>query len=143
MLNRIHFDENTYEGWPESDMRNWLRESILPLVPAEVRDGIKTVRKYTNVYPEENIVSNDKIWIPSVTEVFKEDYVQNSKCTYYSDAFPDDSSRIRCRPGTSSPLYWWLRSDDYWVEVLGVSDEGDLSGNFCTTKGGVVIGFCI
>ncbi len=140
---RIHFDENTYEGWPESDMRNWLRESILPLVPAEVRDGIKTVRKYTNVYPEENIVSNDKIWIPSVTEVFKEDYVQNSKCTYYSDAFPDDSSRIRCRPGTSSPLYWWLRSDDYWVEVLGVSDEGDLSGNFCTTKGGVVIGFCI
>ena len=43
----------------------------------------------------------------------------------------------------TAPLYWWLRSDDYWVFVLGVSAEGGFSGDFCTTKGGVVIGFCI
>lgn len=140
---RIQFDYNAYEGWPKSDMRNWLRESILPLVPAEVRDSIKTVKKYTNAYSEENAVSKDKIWIPSELEVFPRGYIDDSKGTYYSDAFPDDSSRIRCRPGTSAPSYWWLRTDDYWAFVTGVSTEGDFSEDFCTTKGGVVIGFCI
>ena len=41
---RIQFDYNAYEGWPKSDMRNWLRESILPLFPEEVRSNIKTVK---------------------------------------------------------------------------------------------------
>lgn len=140
---RMHFDYNTYEGWPESDLRDWLRESILPHVPAEVRNGIKTVKKYTNVYGEENAVTEDKIWIPAESEVFPKDYIDDSKGTYYSDAFPDDTSRIRCRPGTSDASWWWLRTDDYWIFVLGVSSEGGFGGDFCTTKGGIVIGFCI
>ena len=55
-------------GWPESEMRIWLRESIMPLFPENVKSNIKEVTKYT--YSETSTISSkDTIWIPSMREV--------------------------------------------------------------------------
>ena len=41
-------EEDTNEGgWPASDMRAWLRDSILPLFPETVRSNIREVKKYS------------------------------------------------------------------------------------------------
>ena len=140
---RIHFDYDTYDGWPTSDMRTWLRETILPLIPTEIRTGIKTVKKYTECPGYDTFISEDKIWIPSQFEVFPEEPYDDSHGIYYKASFPDNSSRIRCRPDTSTASWWWLRTDDYWISVMGVGADGDYWGDYCTSKGGVVIGFCI
>ena len=60
------------EGWKGCQLRHWLKEHIMPLIPAEVRNQIKTVTKYSstsqtdrNVY----VTTEDDLWVPSKREV--------------------------------------------------------------------------
>ena len=148
LLNTEHFmnEEDTNEGgWPASDMRAWLRDSILPLFPETVRSNIREVKKYSYSYSDNGTISSsDTIWIPSGREMFGADNAFEDEGPEYLTAFPDDASRQKQHIGVSEPSMWWLRSasniDDYSFRVVYV-------GSFwystdANSVHGVVVGFC-
>lgn len=150
LLNTKHVmnTERTNEGdWPSSDMRRWLRESILPLFPQTVRSNIKEVKKYSYSHSNsEKITSSDTIWIPSGTEVSGNEVSFPDKGPSYINAFPENASRKKQQVGTSEPSCWWLRDADWGYDTgfdivyYGGSTWFHLSA---CRESGVAIGFCL
>ena len=131
-------------GWEACEMRSYLINTIKPLFPSEVRNALKTVKKYSKIYNTSekavnNVVSNDDIWIPSMREVNSTGY-ETSGVTY-STAFPDNASRIKHKV-SGSAAWWQLRSADgtNYFRIVGVG--GSSGGNFAYSSGGVAVGFC-
>ena len=149
LLNTEHFmnEEDTNEGgWPASDMRAWLRDSILPLFPETVRSNIREVKKYSNSYSDKGTISSsDTIWIPSSREMFGADNAYEDEGPEYLTAFPDHASRQKQHIGVSEPSRWWLRSasDSYDSIFYYVAFGGSYwYGNSANNAYGVVVGFC-
>ena len=149
LLNTEHFmnEEDTNEGgWPASDMRAWLRDSILPLFPETVRSNIREVKKYSYSYSDNGTISSsDTIWIPSGREMFGADNAFEDEGPEYLTAFPDDASRQKQHIGVSEPSRWWLRSasnfgDFYFYRVNYDGSVWDF--NAANYGSGVVVGFC-
>ena len=149
LLNTVHVmnAELTSEGgWPASDLRAWMQESVLPLFPEEVRSNIKEVMKYSYSYSDsQTISSSDKIWIPGRREVFGEEVSQELEGPEYLNVFPDDASRIRKHIDASEPICWWIRSaaGNYDANFDFVDTEG--TGTYVSdawAEYGVVVGFC-
>ena len=137
-------------GWPESDMRSWLRNSVLPVIPENVRSNIKEVTKYSYSYSDGGTISSkDTIWIPSLREVFGGSEGKHSledRGPEYSAVFPDDESRMRRKTEASDATWWWLRSASIIISSYFdlVSSDGDYAySNFAIREGGVVVGFCL
>ena len=134
-----------FGGWPASDMRAWLQDSILPMIPDTVRSNIKEVKKYSYSYSDEGTISSsDKIWIPSSREVFGENNSNEDSGPEYLTAFSDAASRIKRRAG--EPCWWWLRSatnfydDD--IDFVYI-DGSDWYNIFASYVNGVAVGFCL
>ena len=127
-------------GWPESDMRWWLQESILPLLPDNLRSNIKEVTKYSYVYKNADpLSSKDTIWIPSVREVFGNDDWEN-KGPEYTSVFSDNESRVKFLASGAS--WWWLRTAR-GSEFNYVYTNGSTNHGAAHITGGVAIGFCL
>ena len=145
-------------NWTTCTLRSYLRQNIIPLMPAAVQNGIKEVKKYTNVrtapawdtYATE--LSNETIWLLSYREVNGEDTVE-TQGVVYSDVFTDDASRIKTRVGDSLSNWWWLRSasiqadGEYYAHFCYASRNGTgrvtSSGSQCDSSPSyVVFGFC-
>ena len=150
LLNSEHTmnsDDTVEGGWPESDMRAWLQDSILPLFPDEVRSNIKEVKKYSyysNSYSDQGTVaSSDMIWIPSHREIYgPEKFYFEDAGPEYLKVSPNDVSRIKRRAG--KPAWWWLRSVYYnygYFSSVYYNGPEQLSGY--TDGNGVAVGFCI
>lgn len=131
-------------GWEACEMRSYLINTIKPLLPSEVRNALKTVKKYSRIYNTSetavnNVVSNDDIWIPSAYEVNFTGY-ETSGVTY-STAFPDNASRIKHK--VSDPAaWWWLRSASSTGSFRFVSGDGSYGYGSAYYSGGVAVGFC-
>ena len=131
-------------GWPASDMRVWLQDSILPLFPDPVQSSIKEVKKYS--YTSEGTVSSsDMLWLPSRREVLGADDIYESGGSEYTEVFSGDTSRIRQRGGQARS--WWLRSA--YANASGessfcyVNSSGTATGYNAYYYNGVCVGFCI
>ena len=149
LLNTKHAmnkDQTNAGGWPESEMRTWLRESILPLFPDALRSNIMEVKKDSYSYSDsETISSSDTIWIPSGREINETHYYGEYSGPEYKKAFPDDASRVRY-DSDSHTSWWWLRSaSGYSGYYFGyVYDDGSIWFNYgANNDNGVVIGFCL
>lgn len=154
LLDTIHVmnKEGTNEGgWPASDMRAWLQDSILPLFPDTVRPNIKEVKKYSYSYSDGGTISSsDKIWIPSRREVFGAGDSNEDAGPEYLTVFSDAASRIKRRAG--EPYWWWLRSTfgNYGNAFRAVNFDGcewDSDGagscDYAGDEDGVAVGFCL
>ena len=137
----------TLGGWEACEMRSYLINTIKPLLPSEVRNALKTVKKYSKIYNTSetavnNVVSNDDIWIPSAYEVNFSDY-ETSGVTY-STAFPDNAnaSRIKHKVG-SSAAWWWLRSANTATSFGRVYYDGSHNYYDAYLSRGVAVGFVI
>ena len=146
---RMNEEDTAEGGWPESEMRAWLREDILPLFPGNVRSNIKEVTKYSYSYLDDGAVSsNDAIWIPSNREIFKIDDLYYKDCyedhgPEYTSAFQEDESRVRHRIDASHASWWWLRSSYYGSSFYCVYTDGSYISRRAASQGGVVVGFCL
>ena len=134
----------TLGGWEACEMRSYLINTIKPLLPSEVRNALKTVKKYSRIYNTSetavnNVVSNDDIWIPSAYEVNFTGY-ETSGVTY-STAFPDNASRIKHKVSDSA-AWWWLRSASSTGSFRFVSGDGSYGYGSAYYSGGVAVGFC-
>lgn len=138
--------EKTSEGgWPASDMRAWLEDSVLPLFPDTVRLNIKEVKKYSRSNSNNGTISSsDKIWIPSHREVFgANDSNEDAGPEYLTACSGLDWEKKQL---AGEPDGWWLRTAIY----------DDIDRFFCVNSygyywcpddadsyGGVAVGFCL
>ena len=138
----------TYGGWEKSELRTYLRETIMPLMPEAVRNAIKPVTKYSRIYSSssnsavDNVATTETVWIPNTREVGWTWYESNSPT--YSGVFTDNTSRIKKNVSTGSAAWWWLRSAYYGNFAGDVNSIGNSDDYYVyNTSGGVVLGFCL
>lgn len=131
-------------GYAASEMRTYIQSTIKPLIPAEIRNKIKTVTKYTMIYNttgavENNVTSSEDVWIPSYREVTRSGETLGP---YYTAVFPSAASRAKRRAGQTSTVDWWLRSASSKQYFQHVISSGADNGSYAYYTHGVVIGFC-
>lgn len=140
-------DDGTYQegtgsigGWGSSEMRTYLNDTILPLIPEEVRNKIVTVTKTqpsnNTAGTSETKTTEDDVWIPSYAEV-------SGPASKYYELFQNaNANRIKKKPGETSASYWWLRSAGNTRYFHSVSSTGSLLNNFASNNYGVALCFC-
>ena len=139
----------TIGGWDKSEMKQYILETIVPNLPAEIRNNVKTVKKYTRIFNTSATAVNDvetseTFWLPSRHEMFDgTTQYYETQGPRYSEAFPDNASRVKSKVGASSASWWWLRSASNSTGFTSVYSDGSISGTNAYLEGGVVVGFCI
>ena len=136
----------TIGGWEKSDMRSYLKETIKPLIPQNVRNSIKEVTKHSNIFDTSgakvlNSVTTDDVWIPSDREIFGGTNYETLGHVY-SDVFTDANSRKKFKAGESSASFWWLRSANDLGYFRCVSNGGVGNTRSSSSTYGVALGFC-
>lgn len=147
------YDEGTgaMGGWNKSEMREYLNSTILPLVPENVRNGIKEARKITGSIISNADVSSkyvtaqneetlDKLCIPSYQELFG-----NTTHEYEGIDFNVLASiRQKKKAGSSSNVTYFLRTTrpDNIESFEGVDTGGNRRLSQASDAYGVVIEFC-
>lgn len=143
---------NYYANWASTTMRSYLRDTILPLMPTEVQNGIKEVKKYTNNRTGSSswatTQSNETVWIPSYKEVGGTASVETDGIVYSSIA--NDTARAKTKVGDSSVIAWWLRSastytdaESYYFCIVGNTGRPTHYGSYCYGALGIALGFCL
>lgn len=141
------YDEGTgtIGGWGKCEMRSYLKETVKPLIPENVRNAIKNVTKYSNSFDSSgtkvmDAVTEDDVWLPSAREI-NGVLMEAEGATYYDVYSADNSSRIKTQGGTA--YAWRLRTA-----------ANDSNFGVITTKGGtgrydasvdlnIPLGFCL
>ncbi len=130
-------------GWEESDMRKYLNEEVIKLLPDELQEIIKPT-KIVQVWDGKRRETEDKLFLLSRTQVFGKD-------TNYEAIEPEDSqmdifkakrNRVKECDGYG---WWWERSPYYdnRGNFCFVSSFGFSSASFADDSGGVAPAFCI
>lgn len=136
------YDEGTGSigGWEKSEMRTYLKETIKPLIPSEVRSAIVEVTKTQTAYNSAGSsftqTTQDDVWLPAWDEI-------SGLSALYGALFPDATSRIKYKVGASSAFGWWTRqaySDSYFSYV---GKSGSSYSNSAIATYGVALGFCL
>ena len=155
-------------GWPSSEMRYWLRETVLPQFPEIVRTHIQEVNK---TYYDPNYSTNpdasatasdtkmidDTIWIPSAREVGSAvngtNTTKEATGPEYSSIFPiivgasARAEKIR-RYRTGAACSYYLRSgtgssSNKTTNFTMVGDNGvGTKASTASSAQGVLFGFC-
>lgn len=136
---------NSFTG---SEMYIWLRDTLLPSLPADLRNVIKPVNKKTSAGNQSATIKTEsmKIFLFSEVECFG--------ATTYSVAgegsqypiFTDNTSRIKyLSNGAGSAFSWWERSPfaTYAATFCSVNSDGSAANYGASTAWGVCFGFCI
>lgn len=89
-------------GWRDSEMRLWLNETIIHMLPDELREMI-VPRRIVQAMDGERLESEDKLWLPSFTEMFgkegAEDWAPADTDETQLELFSTERSRVKERPG--------------------------------------------
>lgn len=127
----------TSGGWESCDMRFFLSGTVLSVMPSDLRAVIATVNK-VNTPNYGTSPTQDKLWIPSYTEVG----FGGNEGTAYSTL---NSNSARIRNYNNRAGYWWLRSVKSSRYFECVDTEGSLANitSYPSNAYGVVPGFCI
>lgn len=142
-------------GWEGSELRTWLQSNFYATMPAEVRNVVLPVKK-TYVYKTSNSSAArfeciDALWIPSAGEVNAAASSANQGAyegvgAIYDIYFADNASRKKTESGSTTGLYWWLRtiySASLTKTFRVVVSTGGLGGfSNADNNRGVVLGFC-
>ena len=135
----------TAGGWGNCEMRTYLRETILPLMPEVLQNNIKEVTKtYRVKSPTDETASiADTVWIPSYKEVgfTNASYIENDGVVY-SGVFNSNANRIKYQANGSANS-WWLRSAYSANRFSMVDGSGSENSNYAYNASGLVLGFCI
>lgn len=132
-------------GWKDSAMRKWLNEDVLPRLPKELQAMVvpRTIRQKIN---GEEVQTQDKLWLPSFTEMFGAKAAAERAPSDLGDEqfelFDSERSRVKEVPGRGT---WW-----YWLCSPGASDSayfclvdsnGDAGASYASRAYGVAFGF--
>lgn len=134
-------------GWEKCEMRTYLKNTVKPLIPENVRNAIRDVTKYSNIFDASgtkvrNSVTTDDVWIPSNQEILGGTSYETLGHVY-SDVFTDANSRKKFRVGESNARYWWLRSASDAKGFLCVLNDGRIINSSASVIRSVALGFCL
>lgn len=145
-------DDGTYQegtgmvgGWEKCEMRTYLNNTILPMIPEFVRGMVKTVTKYSDSYDTsgaavDSAVSTDAVWIPSARELFGGTSYENTGVVY-SGLFNNNNSRIKLK-GPEFGSWTTRTANNYAVQrIIGSTGSISKSGSV-TYDANIAIGFC-
>lgn len=136
-------------GWEKSELRTYCKETLKPLMPENIRAGVKTVLKSQTAYQNNGTTSGsfftqtteDDIWIPSIDELFAESGATNSQ--KYKNVFTNDTSRIKINISTEKASQWITRAAPINISYCTcVSTTGKRTSGNWNNKYGVALGFC-
>lgn len=129
----------TIGGWEKSELRTYYNETLLPLIPEEVRSRIVSVTKTQTAYDTAAAsftqTTEETVWPPSYPECF------NSGI--YTGLFTANSARIKKKVGASSAMFWWLRSVYNSNYAYYVFTNGSCSNTGVNSPNALALGFCI
>lgn len=132
-------------GWENCEMRTYLKETIKPLIPETVRNGIVEVTKVQSTVTDGTMVkdgqtSTEDVWIPSNHEIFNTVTTYESTGATYTK-FASSADRIKkTLSGTAS--VWWLRSAYSSTSFRSVNDRGSSNDRSAYITNRVALGFC-
>lgn len=141
-------DHATNEGgWKDSAMRKWLNEDVLHRLPKELQAMIvpRTIRQKIN---GEEVQMQDKLWLPSFTEMFGADAAAEwAPCDLGDEQFElfdSERSRVKEVPGRGT-WWYWLRSPyaSSSASFCLVISDGRANFSFASFARGVAFGFCL
>lgn len=131
-------------SWRDSEMRRWLNEEFIELLPDELRMAIKP-RLISQRQDERILESEDKLWIPSEVEIFGESVCSHSnEDDTQFELFKDIKNRMKTY-ADGSPAYWWERSPDYYGSNIfcSVHTSGSAYSSYADYYNGVAPAFII
>ena len=168
MKHRLNSSNTTDGGWKNFEMRSWLIETILPMIPEVIRSKIKDVTKPFYIYKDDREDSiTDKIWIPSVQELNGIAYsttIHTGDTSYPWTYFYPETTGVRYdklfkyRSYSGVDVYrirsFENKRTSYWSRTTAatssnennavyLSSDGGMSyTQYLTDEHGVIIGFC-
>lgn len=132
-------------GWENCEMRSYLRNTIKPLIPNNIRNRINIVaktQKATDATGTEFIQTTaDDVWIPSSREVGYTSYEQTG--LIYNKIYMNSASRIKSQIlGTQ---VWYTRTTLGASQWARVAQNGTVSTNYSdgTRNYAIALGFCL
>ena len=134
-------------GWKDSAMRKWLNEDVLPRLPKELQEMVvpRTIRQKIN---GEEVQTQDKLWLPSFTEMFgaeaAAEWTPGDLGDEQFELFDSERSRVKEVPGRGT-WWYWLRSPraSTSTDFCLVNSNGYAGANAASTAYGVAFGFCL
>lgn len=147
-MNTSNTNSGSFVG---SAMYSYLRNTVLPNLPEEVRSHIKTINKKTLAGNQSSSVRTDsmQIFLFSVTEVVGSDSWLGStnEGSQYSAFSTNDYRTKKLSNGDGNAQAWWLRSPAQRVsgcfEYIGSSGGAGIGDGGAVNRRGVCFGFCI
>ena len=141
----------TIGGWPKSEIRTYLNGTIKNLIDASIRSRIVSVKKYSRIYNtsdtvENNVSSDDEIWLPSSREVFNR---YESSGPVYSSLFgtvaynQSSDKRVKTPPNSSTATGWALRSANTDAKIVQAATTGATGYYSAGSTSKYAIGFCV
>ena len=132
-------------GWLNCEMRTYLKETIKPLIPATVRNGIVEVTKVQSTVTDGAMVkdgqtSTEDVWIPSDHEIISTTTTHESTGATYTK-FASSADRIK-KTLSGAASYWWLRSASSSTRFRHVDSNGTSSNSVARNALRVALGFC-
>ena len=139
---RMNATDSNADGWPATEMRTWLRDTILPTIDSSIRSHIVDVNKTYYDYTDKTTeTSSDNIWLASAREIFGGTSYESSGPDY-TTLFIDQTSRIKKCSGEAK--VYWLRSASSSLAggFRSVGSDGSVGSNNAGSAHGVCVGFC-
>lgn len=121
----MNLDQTVGNDWPDTSLRAWLEDELLPTFPAILRRNVKRVRKhYRQPSTGETVnygVSDDVVWVPSIHEVMSATAHDGSPDVQYYTR--NGMETYRCNPGMTVNGFW-------------TRDRSNGTGHYYVTKNG-------
>ena len=133
-------------GWENCEMRTYLKDTIKPLIPSEVRNAIVEVTKIQSTVTDSTMIKDgqtttEDVWIPSNHEIFGTTTYESTG-PVYTTIFDSAANRIKNNVSSGSAGSWWVRSASGASTFRYVGTRGNGSSGGASGTSGVALGFC-
>ena len=139
-------DRTNKGGWEKSDMRRYLNEEVIELLPDELRKIIKPT-KIVQVWDGKRRETEDKLFLLSRTQIFgkNRDYEPIEPNNSLIDIFENQRERVKECKELEEVCYWWLRSpySGYSGDFCYVGTDGTVNDIDAICSHGVAPAFCL
>ncbi len=133
-------------GWEATELRAYLKNTIKPLIPLNVRNAIVSVTKKQELSSSGGVqgvqTSVEDIWIPSAYELYGGSGAGDYR---YNEIYRGTNDAPKRKYGSGTSSQWWLRSAASNSGFFrSVTENGSASPVYDATYDfGVAVGFCI
>jgi hypothetical protein len=162
-------DQSNTGGWEGSQLRAWLQDDGLSMLPEDLRSNLTTTRKVSNNRgatedPTSITATSDLLWVPSLAEVYGTaawyggdqiwcNALINAEGAQYQ-LFSENGISAESGLEGVLPLTWNGKSSECWTRTPRPSDNVYFTGIYADGtanslgylggySAGVLVGFCL